>query len=447
MKIKLSEHFSFKRLFLFVLPSIIMMVFSSIYGVIDGMFVSNIVGSAAFTAINLVMPFLMIFGGVGFMFGTGGSAIVAKTLGEKKKEKANQYFSMMIWVTIIVGVIISIIGIIFIRPIVQWLGNGKVEDINIIEYGITYGRIVLIFNIAFMLQNVFQSFLITAERPDLGLVVIIAAGVTNILLDALFIAVFKWGIIGAAIATGIGQCIGGLIPLLYFIFSKKSSLKFSKLKMDWSALFKACTNGISEFISNITASIIGMIYNFQLLKYVGADGVAAYGVIMYLEFVFVAIFIGYSIGCAPIVSYNFGADNKAELKNVFKKSLLFISITGFVMFVLAELLSTPIANIFVGKSENIKNLTIHGLRIFAFCFIFSGLNIFSSSFFTALNNGIISAVISILRTFVAKLVFIFVLPLLFNIDGIWLSSLVAEFLTCILCITLLIIERKKYQYI
>ena len=442
MQIQLSSHITYKKLFYFCLSPIIMMVFTSIYGVVDGFFVSNFVGKVPFAAINLVMPFIMILGGVGFMIGTGGSALIAKTLGEGRQERANRYFTMLVKLTVVLGIILSLIGILFIRPISYLLGatDAMIEDCVI------YGRVVLSFNTAFMLQNVFQTFLAAAEKPKLGLWITTAAGITNILLDALFIAVFQWGVGGAALATGIGQCVGGILPLIYFIRPNNSRLQFQKTRTDGRALLKACANGSSELMSNISSSLISVIYNLQLLKFAGENGVAAYGTIMYIQFIFIAIFIGYTIGTGPIISYHYGAGNHKELKNLLKKSLFLVSTAGITMMFLALVLAGPLSQVFVGYDKELYELTKHAFRMFAFSFILAGVNIFASSFFTALNNGGVSAAISFMRTLVFQIVSVLVLPLFFGLDGIWYSITVAEILAFCVSLLFLIINRRKYHY-
>ncbi len=442
MRIQLSDHFTYKKLLRFVLPSIIMMVFTSIYGVVDGLCVSNFVGKTPFAAINLIMPFVMIFGGIGFMFGTGGSALVAKTLGEKQPEKANRYFTMMVWVTLIVGIIISIIGVVFMRPISVLLG----ADEAMLEDCVIYGRIIIAFNTAFMLQNLFQSFLIAAEKPRLGLVATLAAGCTNMILDVLFVGVFRFGVAGAAIATGISQCVGGIIPLIYFIHPNDSLLHLTRARLEWRPILAASANGSSELVSNITASIVGMLYNFQLLEYAGQDGVAAYGVLMYVEFIFVAIFVGYSIGSAPIISYHYGAENHTELQNMLHKSILLMLGGGVLVLIAAQVLAGPLAHMFVGYDKTLFDMTVHGFRIFSLFVLFAGFNIFASSFFTALNNGGVSAAISFLRTFVFKFSAVLLMPLLFKLDGIWWATVVAEVLAFILSAAFILGKRQKYHY-
>ncbi len=442
MRIQLSDHFTYKKLLRFVLPSIIMMVFTSIYGVVDGLCVSNFVGKTPFAAINLIMPFVMIFGGIGFMFGTGGSALVAKTLGEKQPEKANRYFTMMVWVTLIVGIIISIIGVVFMRPISVLLG----ADEAMLEDCVIYGRIIIAFNTAFMLQNLFQSFLIAAEKPRLGLVATLAAGCTNMILDVLFVGVFRFGVAGAAIATGISQCVGGIIPLIYFIRPNDSLLHLTGARLEWRPILAASANGSSELVSNITASIVGMLYNFQLLEYAGQDGVAAYGVLMYVEFIFVAIFVGYSIGSAPIISYHYGAENHTELQNMLHKSILLMLGGGVLVLIAAQVLAGPLAHMFVGYDKTLFDMTVHGFRIFSLFVLFAGFNIFASSFFTALNNGGVSAAISFLRTFIFKFSAVLLMPLLFKLDGIWWATVVAEVLAFILSAAFILGKRQKYHY-
>lgn len=443
MTIQLSDHFTYKRLFRFVLPSITMMIFTSIYGVVDGLFVSNFVGKTAFAAVNLIMPFIMILGGVGFMVGTGGSALVAFTLGTGDMEKSNRFFSIMIWFTILCGIIFSIIGIIYTRPIALLLG----ADESMLETCVIYGRIVLAFNAAYMLQNVFQSFFVTAEKPKLGLITTVIAGVTNMLLDALFIAGFKWGVVGAALATGISQCVGGIIPLIYFARpNNQSLLKLSFTKLELSPILKACGNGSSELLSNIATSLISILYNFQLMKFAGENGVAAYGVLMYVQFIFVAIFVGYSVGCAPIIGYHYGAGNYDELQNMRSKSLKIMAISGCVLMLLAQLLATPLAKIFVGYDEQLYNMTVHAFRIFSFSFILAGFNIFTSAFFTALGNGAISAAVSFLRTLVFQMLSVLILPSIFGINGIWFSIAVAEICASVISTVFLITQKKRYHY-
>lgn len=442
MTIQLSDHFDYKKLLRFVFPSIIMMVFTSIYGVVDGLFVSNFVGKTAFAAINLVMPVEMIYGGVGFMLGTGGSALVAKTLGEQKPERANQYFTMMIWITVIAGTVFSIIGMAAMGPVAVWLG----ADRGMLPDCILYGRIMIGFSTSFMLQNALQGFLITAERPNLGLAATVAAGLTNMALDALFIGGFKWGVAGAAVATGLSQCVGGIIPLIYFLRPNTSRLSLARTKLEVRPILKACANGASEMVSSVTSSVVGILYNFQLLKYAGENGVASYGVLMYIQFIFVAVFIGYSIGSAPIISYHYGAGNHAELKNLLRKSVILMGTIGISMVVAAQLLAATLSRIFVGYDAALFEMTVHALRIATVSFMIVGFNIFASSFFTALNNGGVSAAISFLRTFIFKFAAVLILPLLLGLDGIWWADVTAEIFAFVISILFLIVKRKKYHY-
>ena len=442
MRIQLSDHFTYRKLLRFTLPSIVMMIFTSIYGVVDGLFVSNFVGKGPFTAVNLVMPVVMIFGGLGFMFGTGGSALVAKTLGQGRRDQANRYFTMIAIATVGTGIVISALGAAFMRPICCWLR----ADAEIIDDCVLYGRILMAFNTAYMLQNVFQSFLITAEKPKLGLLATIAAGVTNMVLDALFMAVFGWGVAGAAVATGLSQCVGGLFPLLYFLRPNNSLLRLRPVKLQLRPILQSCGNGASEVVSSVTSSIIGMVYNFQLLRFAGKDGVAAYGVLMYTEFIFVAVFIGYAIGSAPVIGYHYGAENTGELKSLLRKSVTLNLGSGIVMLGIAQALATTLAHLFVGYDPALFSMTVHGFRIFTVAFVLLGLNIFFSSFFTALNNGVVSAAISFLRTFVFKLSAVLVLPLLFKLDGIWWATVVAEVFAFLASGVFLLKNRRKYGY-
>ena len=442
MAIHLYDKFNYKRLLRFVLPSIVMMVFSSIYGVVDGLFVSNFVGKTAFASVNIIFPFIMIVSTVGFMVGTGGSALVAKIYGEGDIKRANRVFSFLVYTTIVLGAILSILGIIFIRPIALLLGaEGEMVDICVI-----YGRIILSSLTAWMLQNVFQSFCVTAEKPTFGLVIMIAAGVTNMLLDFLFIAVFNWGVVGAALATATSQAVGGVVPFFYFAFPNKSILKLTKCDIDLKALGKTMTNGSSELMTNVSMSLVNILYNYKLMQNIGENGVAAYGVIMYVSFIFISIFIGYSIGTAPIISYNHGAKNSTELKNVQKKSLVIMTVSAISLTALAELLSPALSGIFVGYDVELYELTRRAFAIYSLSFLFSGFSIYTSSFFTALNNGLVSAIVSFLRTCVFQVAAVLILPLILGNDGIWFSIVVAELASIIACAAFLIKMRRRYQY-
>lgn len=442
MEIQLSDHFDYKRLLRFVFPSIIMMIFTSIYGVVDGFFVSNFVGKTPFAAVNLIMPFTQILGALGFMLGAGGCALIAKTLGEKNEKKANEIFSFLVYIGAVLGVLFAVFGIAFIKPIAAMLGaEGELIDLCAL-----YGRIILVVLPFFMLQNMFQSFLIVAEKPNLGLAITVIAGATNMVLDALFMIVFKWGVAGAALATAASQFIGGFIPIVYFARKNSSTLKLVKARFDGRALFQASTNGSSEFVSNISMSIVAVLYNFQLMKYAGENGVAAYGVIMYVTFIFIAILLGYSIGVAPIIGYNQGAENHIELQNVFKKSMVFNTVAGIALTTVAVVLAAPLSKIFVGYDAELLEITTHAFKLYAISFLFTGFGIFGSSLFTALNNGLVSAIISFLRTLVFQVVTILILPSIWGIEGVWYSIIVAEFLGAAVAIVYILKYKKKYRY-
>ena len=442
MEIKLSDHFTYRRLFRFVIPSIIMMIFTSIYGVVDGFFVSNFAGKTEFTAVNLIMPFPMLLAAFGFMMGTGGSALVSMTLGQGKKKEANEMFSMIVKVTVIVGVIISILGILFIEEIALLLGATE----NLLEPCVTYGRLLLITLTPFMLQNLFQSFLVTAEKPTLGLAVTVIAGVTNMVLDYVLIGVLRWGITGAALATGISQVIGGVIPLIFFLKKNSSELRIVPSKTDFRALGKACFNGSSEMMTNISLSFISILYNLQLLKYVGENGVAAYGVIMYVNFIFISVFLGYAIGTAPIVGYNFGAKNQPEMKNVYKKSMVFNIVAGITMCIIAVALSGVLSGIFVGYDQELFAMTKRAFAIYSLGFIVTGVNIYGSAFFTAVGDGVLSAILSFLRILFFQAIAVLALPLFFENDGVWMANVTAEVIALIITVWLLAKNKKTYGY-
>lgn len=444
MRIQLSDHFTYGKLIRFTMPSIAMMIFTSIYGVVDGFFVSNFAGKTPFSAVNLIMPFLMIVATVGFMFGTGGTALVAKIFGEGDKEKANKYFSLFVYVSFALGVIFAILGIVFIRPISALLG----AEGELLENCVVYARIILAALPFYVLQLLFQSFFPAAEKPQLGLAVTVSAGVTNMVLDAVLVILLpqEYKLAGAAIATAMSQFVGGVIPFFYFFRKNNSILRLGKTSFDGKAILKACANGSSEFMSNVSMSIVGMLYNIQLLKYAGENGVAAYGVMMYVSMIFSAAFIGYSIGVAPVISYHNGAQNYKESNGLFRQSLIMIGVFGVGMVAAAELLALPLSNIFVGYDAELMNLTVSGFKIFALSFIFMGFAIFSSAFFTALNDGLTSALISFLRTLVFQIAAVLLLPLIWEIDGVWISIVVAEVMAAAISAVFLVVKRKKYHY-
>lgn len=442
--IRLSDHFNYSRLLKFTAPSIAMMVFTSIYGVVDGFFVSNFAGKTPFTAVNLIMPVLMIVATVGLMFGTGGTAIVAKTMGEGDREKANRYFSLFVYFAFGTGVVLAVAGIVFIRPVAVFL---KAEG-ELLENCVTYATIILCALPFYVLQLLFQSFLVTAEKPHLGLAVTISSGVTNMVLDAVLVILLpqEYKLAGAAIATAMSQLVGGVAPLVYFFRKNSSLLKLTSTRFDGRAIVKAATNGSSEFMSNVSMSIVAMLYNSRLMEYAGEDGVAAYGVMMYVSMIFSAAFIGYSIGTAPVVGYHDGAKNHAELKSVLRKSLIIIGAFGVAMVAAAQILAWPLAKMFVGYDDNLVDMTISGFRIFALSFVFTGFAIYSSGFFTALNDGLTSALISFLRTLVFQVAAVMILPEIWDLNGIWISIVAAEVMAVLLSVIFLITKRKKYHY-
>lgn len=443
MRIQLSDHFTYGRIFRFVIPPIAMMLFHSVYGIVDGLFVSNFVGKTPFAAINLIMPFIMTLCAVGYMFGTGGSAIIGKTLGEQKPDKANEYFSMLAYVAIASGILITILGLILMRPVAMFFGARG----ELLECCILYGDITLISLTPYLLQSMFEALFITAEKPKLGFWVTAIAGSVHIGLDALFIIVFHWGLLGASIATVISEFAGGCIPLIYFFRKNDSLLRLGKTKMYWKVLGLTCVNGLSEMASTLSVSFVSMLFNFQLMRFAGENGVAAYGVMMTANFIFMAVFFGYSMGIAPVISYHYGAQNHSELKNLFTKSVRIMAIAGVGLSALALIISRPICHLFVGYDQELYNLTLHGYIIIAFSFILIGYNYFGSYFFTALNNGVVSAIISIFRIFILKSAAVLVLPFFFGVDGIWFSALVAEVLAFVIVTIYLYHYKDRYHYL
>lgn len=439
---QLSGHFGFRRLLKYTVPSIIMMIFTSVYGVIDGFFVSNYTGKTSFAAVNFIMPVLMVLGCVGFMFGTGGGAVISKTMGEGDRKKANEIFTFIVIASAVLGTALAVIGMFVLKPLAVLFG----ADDRLLADSVFYGKIILAALPFYVLQFEFQCLFATAGKPKLGLFVTAAAGIANMVLDALFVAVLKWGLGGAAAATAISQVLGGIIPVIYFARKNTSLLRFVKFRFDGKVLLKTCTNGSSELMSNISMSVVSMLYNVQLMKYAGENGVAAYGVLMYVSMIFQAVFIGYSVGSAPIIGYNYGAQNHSELKGLLKNGFLFIGICAVFMFAAGELLSRPLSLMFVGYDEELLDMTAHAFSIFSFSFLLSGFSIFGSSYFTALNDGLTSALISFLRTLVFQIAAVLLFPIIFDLDGIWFSIVAAEIMSVTVTMLFLILKRKKYGY-
>lgn len=444
MKIRLSDSFSYGRLIRFTLPSIAMMIFTSIYSVVDGFFVSNFAGKTPFAAVNLIMPVLQILGTVGFMFGTGGTALISHTFGAGDKERANRYFSLIVYVAFGLGLVLAILGFVFIRPIAALFG----AEGELLDNCVLYARIIICALPFYVLQMMFQSFSVAAEKPQLGLLVTVSAGLTNIILDAVLVVLLsgEYKLAGAAIATALAQMVGGIIPLFYFFRENNSILRLGKTRFESKPIYKACTNGSSEFMSNVSMNLVGILYNLQLMKYAGEDGVAAYGVMMYVSMIFSAAFLGYTIGVAPVIGFHYGAQNYVELKGLLRKSLVMISVFGVAMVGTAELLAAPISKAFVGYDVGLLKLTISGFRIFALCFAFLGFGIFVSGFFTALNDGLTSALIAFLRTLVFQSAAILILPMIWGFNGVWVSVVVAEFMSLVLGSVFLLLKKNKYRY-
>ena len=440
--ISISEHFGYRKLLRFTVPSMVMMVFTSVYSIVDGMFVSNFVGKTAFAAINLIFPFLMVLGVLGYMLGTGGSALVAKMLGEGQKERANRVFSLLVVSGAASGVGFGLVGIVLLRQVSLLLG----ADEAMVGLCVEYGRIVLLALPFFILQYMFQSLMVTAERPRMGMWVTVAAGLMNIVLDFVLIVVLGMGLRGAALATAMSQVTGGLVPVVYFLMPNGSPLRLVRPVMDWRALLQACTNGLSEFFGNVSGSVVSMCYNYQLMRYIGEDGVSAYGVIMYVQFIFFAVFLGYTIGSSPIVSYCHGAKNHAELHNIFARSLRIIGVMGVMLTIAMELLAWPLTKAFVGYDAALFELSRRAFMIYGLSYVLVGFNFYASAFFTALNNGVLSALLATVRALVFEVAAVFVLPMVLGAEYIWFSVLFAEVMSLTLSAALLWANRKRYHY-
>ena len=443
MNIQLSDHFTYRRLLKFTFPSVVMMVFTSLYGVVDGIFVSNFAGKIPFAAINLIMPYLMVFGTLGFMIGTGGTALISMTLGMGDKKKANELFSLLTYVSILGGIVLTVISVAGLRPAAMALGATG----QMLEDCVTYGAIVQLALTAYILQYAFQSFCVTAEKPNLSLAMMVTAGVCNIVLDALFVAVFRWGLVGAAVATAVAQMVGAVIPIVYFARPNDSLLRLGKCRFDGKALLRTCTNGFSELMGNVSMSLMSMLYNLQLLAYAGEDGIAAFGVIMYVNFTFISVYIGFAIGTAPVIGFNHGADNRTELKSLLRKCLVILAVFSTVLTLLAEVLAQPLSAVFTGYDAALLEMTVRGFVIYSISYLLTGFNMFASSLFTALNNGFISAVLSFFRALVCQMAAILVLPMLWGLDGIWWSNVAAEVGALAVAVFFVIKYKKRYHYL
>lgn len=443
MQINLSDHFNYSRLLRFTLPSIAMVVFSSIYGVVDGLFVANYAGKQAFAAVNLSYPVIMILGSLGMMFGSGGSALVAAAQGRGRKKMANEYFSLITYSAFIAGVVLVALFWCLLEPIMKLMGasGGLLHD------SVLYGHIMMISLPAFILQTMFQILFITAGKPKLGFCVTLGAGIANMVLDFILVALLGLGLEGAGYATVVSEILGGVIPLFYFFRKNGSTLQLARARWFPAALFKTCFNGSSELLSGVSSSLIGALYNYQLMKFVGENGVAAFGVVMYLTFIFCDIFVGYCNGVAPIISNHFGARDRGELRNLFKRCIVIIAILGIALFTVAELFAPTLAQIFVGRNSELFVMMERACRIVSFCFLLSGFGIFGSSLFTALNNGVLSAVISVGRSIVFGSMAVMLLPLVFGVDGIWLAFWATEVASLFMVTFFVIRKRKRYGYL
>lgn len=437
--VDMSKHFNTAALLRYTAPSMVMMVFTSIYTIVDGFFVSNYAGKTAFAAVNLIMPFIMILSTAGFMVGTGGGALVAQQRGKKNDEQANRYFSLIIWFALVLGIICALVGFFAMEPVARFLGASD----ELVPICVLYGQISMVSLPMFMLQFAFQPLFSTAGKPTLGLVITIISGLTNIVLDFVLVGYLNMGVAGAAWATVASEYVGGLVPLIYFLMPNKSFLRLGKTKFDIKVIGKTCANGSSEMMSNIAMSVVAIVYNWQLVRLLGEDGVAAYGVIMYVGMIFGAILMGYVMGSAPLMSYQHGADNKVEKNSLLRHGLAIMAVGGICALIAAQLLAPTVADIFTSYDEGLKELTIHAFRLYSIAFLLTGFSVFGSSLFTSLGNGVISAFISFMRTLVFETGSVILLPLIFGADGIWTSVIVAEIASTTL-VSLCVIKYGKY---
>ena len=439
---KLNRHYSYGGLIKYAAAPAAMMIFTSLYTVVDGFFISNLAGKTAFAAVNLVIPYWMIMCGFGFMFGAGASALCGMLLGEQRRDLANQAFTSIVMASVLFSIVLMIIGLVTLRPVCELMG----ADAAMMPPCITYGNIVFAFLPTMFLQSLFQPLFSTMQKPALGFYFTLGAGLSNMVLDWVFVGLFGWGVAGAAFATGIGTVVGGVLPLIYVARSHSLTLQLVKCRISMHDVLKSAGNGSSELLSNVSQSVISIFFNWQLLRYAGETGVAAYGIMMYVGFIFVALSMGYMVAVSPLISYQYGAQHHHELTSLYKKSLIICAVSGIIMFIAAELLAEPLARFFGGYDPELYKMTVHGFRIVCILFLLSGFNIFATAFFTALNNGLISGMLAFCRTFLFQLICIFVLPELFGLEGIWLSCVTAEVFALIVSIITLKLQKRRYHY-
>lgn len=438
----ISERLNLPRLFLACVPMILMMISISIYSVVDGFFVSNFAGKIQFAAVNLIYPFIMVVGSLGFMMGTGGTALVAKKMGEGKTEEAKKLFFNCFVVTVALGVVFSSIFVFLLPKIAEGLG----ADEAMLPYCVDYGRILILGITFFNLQNMFQPFFAASGRPGLGFAITIGAGVANIVFDAIFVAGAGWGCVGAAWGTVIGQVVGGFLPVIYYFAKNKSALRLVPAKMQWGAIFKMGANGLSEFVSQIAVSVLSMIMNVLLMKHYQENGVSAYGIICYVWLIFAATFIGLCMGISPRISYVYGEKNKPELRRLTQRALALFIFAGLFEFIMAEALTVPLSYAYAGYDEGLRQLTCHASFIYSIIYLALGINMFGSSFFTALNNGLVSALLSFARLMLFEAVSVYLCSLFWQGDGIWWGVVIGEALGFVMNFLVIFIHGKRYGY-
>ncbi len=442
MNTTISQKFTLTSLLKFALPTTIMMVVLSIYTLVDGVFVSNFVGELAFSAINIIFPFISLIFALGIMAATGGNALVANNLGQGDDEKARENFTLIVIFATGLGLLLMMVGIVFNKEIARLLGATPLIE----EYARDYLSTLAPFIPLAIWMGFSQILFVTIGKPTLGLIATLVGGITNIIFDYLFIVVMNMGIKGAALGTGLGYSLPGLFFIYYFLFHRKNSLYFVKPRWRARVLLKTFTNGSSEFVANLATSITTFMFNLIILDLAGEQGVAAIGIILYAQFLLMSAFLGYAQGVAPIFSYAYGARDHLQLKKVFSISIRVIILFSLAIASFSYFASSSIVGIFVERQSQVFSLAKNGFSVFSLSFLFMGVNIFSSSLFTAFSNGKISASISFLRTLVFILGYLLFLPRFLGLPGVWLAIPLAEFTTMFFSISYLTIQRKKYHY-
>ena len=419
-----------------------MMLFTSMYGVVDGLYLSHFSGKEAFAAITLIIPLPLLIGAWAYMIGAGGSAVIAKAIASDRQKDANEYFSFLVLISVLGSILLAGIGEIFLEPCAKLLGAND----EMLPFCMTYGRILIAAVPLYVLQNVFQSFLTVAEHPKIGLAINLVSAFLNMALNFVFIRITNEVVTAVALATVVSQFVGGITPFVFFVRSKSTTLRFGRPHMPMSLLGPVFANGVSEFVSEIFHPLASVMYNYKLMELTGLNGVAAYGVLMNVGFLFGSVFLGFAVGSAPLFTYKYEREDHDELHSLFIKSTISVVLMGFLLYGVACMIEGPFAAEFFGGDELLITMTEEAFALHSLSYMVMGLAVFASAFFTAIHDSRVSFLISFLRTLLFEVLAILLLPMLFDLNGVWAASLTSEVLTLLVTVGLLISKKEKYQY-